>query len=155
AVALACVATGWLSASGLGLELLWPEHPAWTHYSLWIVVPVGAYAFVQFVRGYLDTPVRLPREDAQIRWVGLSALVAPLVLTLLARYMFLLRFVQEQVPIAFFLAISLGGMVMIWVAAVAVTRRLPGGRLFSVAVGCVLAGAAISTLSFPLLVEGM
>src|SRR5213078_4840854 len=60
---LACVATMWLSASGLAFDLLWSEHPAWDHYAIWIASMLGMYSFAQLVRRYLELRKHLPQLD--------------------------------------------------------------------------------------------
>jgi hypothetical protein len=64
---LLCVTVMWLSASGLAFDLLWPEHPAWDRYAVWIASILGMYAMAQFVRRYLDLGKHMPQVDIQMK----------------------------------------------------------------------------------------
>jgi len=141
-ITLLSVAGAWFQASGLGFEYLWPEHPAWGQYWLWILGPIGMYAFTQFVRRYLDLRAQLPQLDTQLRWVGILALALPPPLILLGRYVVDVRGAQLELLAPAFI----GGIAFLWVCGAALRRRLPYSRLFFAAVACAVAGAFIGAL---------
>jgi signal transduction histidine kinase len=71
----------WGPYSGLTFEFLWPEHPQWDYYSIWLGLPIAQAAFIQFVRFCLDTPRHFPKSDMFLKWAAAAALlVIPLVL---------------------------------------------------------------------------
>ena len=150
---LACVGITWLAASGLGLELFWPAHPAWTYYIL-ASPAVSIFLFVQFVRSYLRTKERLPAIDTQIRWIGIAVLLIPAAVLLLGNYLPILKLIEREAPIATVMVPLVGAITMLWVCGVALKNRLPGARLFAAAIGAAVAGATISALSLPLLLSG-
>jgi class 3 adenylate cyclase len=59
---------GWFF--GLTSEFLWPSHPLWDAYSVWIGTFVSCWGGCQFVRHYLDTGKILPRADVALKWMG-------------------------------------------------------------------------------------
>src|SRR5438552_3899920 len=54
------------------VEFLWPDHPWWDFYFLWIGLLASGFALAQFLRSYLDTPRYFPRID---RWLRIYAYV--------------------------------------------------------------------------------
>jgi len=59
---------------GVTLEALWPSHPAWDYYAMWIAIPVALWSFAGFARHYLGTgPGGGP--DMLLKWAGNSALL--------------------------------------------------------------------------------
>jgi signal transduction histidine kinase len=144
-LALLSVAMGWVAMSGLGYELLWPEHPAWDHYAIWIVAPLGMYSFAHFVRGHLDTATHLPRLDAQLRWVAIACLMVPPASVLVFSFVSPHPTVQL---LGFVGAPMFGAIAILYVCVVALKQRLPSARMFALAVGSAVAGAIIGAFGF-------
>jgi hypothetical protein len=65
----------WGILYGLPLEFLWPDRPAWDLYSLWVALPLGLHAFIQFERHFLVTNARFPRIDPVLKWAANAALI--------------------------------------------------------------------------------
>lgn len=65
----------WGVLYGLLSEFLWPGRLAWDVYSLWIALPVGLWAFIQFERFYLNTMHFMPRIDVYLKWASRATLV--------------------------------------------------------------------------------
>jgi class 3 adenylate cyclase len=127
---------------GLTLEFLWPDHPAWDYYCMWIAIPLGLWAFVQFGRGYLDTRRHFPGFDVSLKWAGYAALM------LLP--MDLLPFAADH-PIN--LIFTLMGTVLVTAAIMALVvgatvlalmKRRPQARIFLVAMLCTGIGVFIT-----------
>ena len=138
---LSCVAVAWVAFSGLGFELLWPQHPAWDHYSVWIASPLGMFAFVQFVRRYLETDKHMPQLDAQMNWIALSCLVIPPIVLFLYTYFPVMRQGNLFVTLP-----GVVGIAILWLCSKAVTERLPSARLFSIAIVCAVVGTMLAGL---------
>jgi signal transduction histidine kinase len=154
-VALLCIAGGWMSLSGLGNELLWPDHPEWSHYAGWVFAPLGMYAFLHFTRRHLDMRRMLPRVDTQMRGVALLILVLPPILVAVGLAVSNdLRVVANNLPPPTIVVPLAGGFVILWACGIALRRRLPGALLFAIAMGCAVTGALVTFLSLPLLTTG-
>jgi signal transduction histidine kinase len=142
-VTLASVVIGWMSLSGLAVEYLWPEHPSWNHYSLWVLSWIATWTFIQFVRCYLDTARHLPRLDTELKRVAVAVIaisiaivpISPLVSDAPREFLIL-------APLA---VVALG---VLWVCAIALARRLPSAKLFSIAVACSILGYFSTMLQY-------
>jgi len=145
-VTLICVAAMWLAGTGLGFELLWPEHPAWDHYVLWIVVPPAMYAFGQFVRRFLGTAKHLPQLDVQLNWYTRLCLVLQPIFVMLSR----------QFPSAaeFFDVQLLGmpagmGIISLGACVIALNAGFRSAWLLTIAVACAAVGGVLTMLALP------
>ncbi|MBV9189265.1 MAG: hypothetical protein JOZ85_02205 [Betaproteobacteria bacterium] len=77
------LAAAWATFLGLSIEFLWPAHPGWDLYFLWMSLFVAAVCLAQFLRLYLDTPRYFPRIDVAVKWYAyLNLLGLPLVFIL-------------------------------------------------------------------------
>jgi signal transduction histidine kinase len=73
----------WAPFFGLTIEFLWPGHPGWDLYFLWLALLLAGYALAQFLRSYLDTRKYFPRLDRLISgYAYLNLLATPLVFLL-------------------------------------------------------------------------
>jgi len=153
-VAMGAIAVAWLAASGLGPEIAWPGHPAWTYYAMWGVAPVGIFAFVQFVRGYLRTRVFLPEADRKIRWIAIGVLVIPPLALIIGDFVPPVRNLEREAPIATVFVPLAGAIAMLWVCSIALKKRLPGAGLFSIAITAAVVGATVASFSVPMLLGG-
>jgi len=59
---------------GVTVEALWPSHPAWDYYAMWIAIPVALWSFAGFSRHYLATG-RGGGPGTLLKWAGNSALL--------------------------------------------------------------------------------
>jgi class 3 adenylate cyclase len=127
---------------GLTLEFLWPDNPAWDFYCLWIVAPISFWAFVQFVRQYLDTRRHFPKSDSLLNWMGNTGLL------FLPAYLLSLAANQPFSPKLMVLGSALlSGIaipVICWVAVSAMIKRHALAQLFVAAMLCSVIGAAIT-----------
>lgn len=140
---LACAALGWLALSGLAFELLWPEHPAWDRYAVWVAGPLGTYTLAQFARHYLDTAKRLPAVDRQLNVVALVFLISPPAL-ILASWPFDAQWARDIDRLfsgGFLWLPAFVGIAILNVCAAALRDKHPSARLFSIATACVAAGS--------------
>ena len=127
---------------GLTLEYFWPAHPAWDYYCMWIALPVSMWAFVQFVRHYLDTRTQFPRLDIPLKWAGYAGALLVVV--------FFVPFALDR-PISLILML-LGTVIVATVAIplllgvviLALIKRLPLARLFFIAILCSALGAMVT-----------
>jgi signal transduction histidine kinase len=65
----------WAPIMGITFEFLWPEHPQWDYFCMWISMPVAQAAFIQFMRCYLDTARHFPKIDTFLKWLMAAALL--------------------------------------------------------------------------------
>ena len=72
----------WSTLYGMTTELLWPEHPVWDHFNLWLGLAVSVWGMTHFVRHYLDTRLHFPRSDTWLKWISFLAL-PPLLLAVM------------------------------------------------------------------------
>jgi signal transduction histidine kinase len=134
----------WLGISGLAFDLFWPQHPVWDFYMLSVMLPVGIFAFAQFMRRYLDTERHLPALDRQFKWFARGCLVLPPVVQSLHA-----QFPQLQAINIFFIWIpAAAGVAAFWVCIVALRAKLPSARLFFAAILCGVAGVFLTALPF-------
>ena len=144
AAGLACGTAIWIALSGLGFDLLWPEHPGWDWYVLSLALPVGIFSFAQFMRRYMDTVRHLPLLDRHFNWVAIGALVLPPMVQLVSA-----RFpILQKADIAFVWIPATAAIAALWVSISSLIGRLPHARLFAIAVGCAVLGNLVSTLPF-------
>ena len=160
-VTLASAALGWLAYSGLAFEILWPEHPAWDRYAMWVANSVGMYALAQFARHYLDTASRLPVVDRQLNIVSLVFLVSPpaLILVSLSIEGGPARDLERLQTLAFLWNPGALGIAILQVCRAALADKHPSARLFSIATACATAGSFVAmvpevTGDLPALVYG-
>ncbi len=79
----ATLAGVWAPFFGLTIEMLWPGHPGWDLYFLWMALFLGGYALGQFLRSYLDTRKYFPRIDLGLKvYAYLQLLMLPIVFIL-------------------------------------------------------------------------
>lgn len=82
---------GWAVVYGMAFEFLWPGHPRWDYYALWIASELGGYGMSQFLRHYLDTPGHYPRIDRLLVWgarlslAGIPLIFLPFTFEVLSR----------------------------------------------------------------------
>ena len=151
-VAILLTAMLWGILYGLTQEFLWPEHPAWDFYALWITIPIAIGSFVQFVRHYLNTQSYFPRSDTALKWAGVVGLM------LLPIYW--LPFAANH-PLSFFLILmgmalvsSIAIALILWVTILALIKHHPLARLFFAAMFCSAVGFFVTVSAwFELLPE--
>lgn len=158
---LACSALGWLAYSGLGFEILWPEHPSWDRYALWVAAPLGLYTMAQFARHYLDTAGRLPAVDRQLKIVAFVFLLVPPALIGIASPFDAVwaRDLVRLQTLGIFQAPAVLGVLLLHVCASALVAKNPSARLFTIATACVAAGSFLTMVPevagrWPWLVHG-
>ena len=61
------MAAVWGIFFGDTVEFLWPAHPWWDFYFMWIGLLLSGFALAQFLRTYLDTPRYFPRIDRVLK----------------------------------------------------------------------------------------
>ncbi len=129
----------WGSVFGLTSEYLWPHLPGLEHVLDWILVGVGFFSGVQFLRSYLDTAKGLPRSDRLLQGLGLLGLLAVPVAMLVARRDVIAGLiVLGAAPFAgFFAAVA--------VATLAIRRGQGAARHLLVAFVCSTAGTLMQT----------
>jgi signal transduction histidine kinase len=69
----------WAPMTGITFEFLWPEHPQWDYFCMWISMPVAQSAFIQFMRNYLDTRKYFRKIDTYLKWLMAGALLVILI----------------------------------------------------------------------------
>ena len=142
AIALAFGMLSWGVMYGSTLEFLWPNHPAWDYYALWIGLPIGIWSFIELWRHYLDTGKYFPKSDALLKWTGYAGLM------LLPA--FLLPFAFDHPPSVYATVITvalftaLATPLFFGVAILAVMKRHPLARLALAALLCSGIGSLIT-----------
>ena len=132
----------WGILFGLPLEFLWPNRPAWDLYSLWIALPFGMHAFVQFGRHYLNADKHFPRTDAVLKWVANAVLI------LLAVFLLPLAIGHpvslKSTLVATVLASAVVVPLLVGATVLALIERRPFTPLFAAAMFCYCVGAMIT-----------
>jgi signal transduction histidine kinase/CheY-like chemotaxis protein len=144
---LISVAVIWLSGSGMGFELFWPEQPAWDHYSVWIALPICMYSFGQFIRKFLATTKHLPKMDVQFKWYLRVSLAVPPVCVILSKlFPVSAPFFQLQGFVAW---PAMTGLIVLGACVHALRAKLPSARLFSFAVSFAAVGGIVTMFALP------
>jgi signal transduction histidine kinase len=139
-VVQAGLAGAWATFYGLTIEFLWPGHPAWDVYFLWLALFLSGSCLGQFLRLYLDTRKYFPRIDAVLKWyASLNLLGMPLIFVL-------------PTPIAthfdlFNYAGPVWTAVMLALLVFAFVRRHPLALNLLVAIGCLGVGLMVTGLA--------
>lgn len=80
---------GWMllqmSLNGLGYEYLWPESPKWANMATPFFIGFANLTVVQFARGFLLTPLHLPRIDRILK-IGAAFCVLIMLSSIFASY---------------------------------------------------------------------
>ena len=122
------------------VEFLWPDHPWWDFYFLWIGLLVSGFTLAQFLRSYLDTPRYFPRID---RWLKIYAYIH---VPLLPMVFFLPAPIANSFD-AFNILGPLGMIVILGLIVFTLKRRHPLALNLLVAIGCLGAGITLSGLA--------
>jgi hypothetical protein len=132
----------WAILYGLPLEFLWPDRPAWDLYSLWIALPLGMHAFIQFERHFLLTSTQFPRIDHVLKWTANAALILlpAFLLPLAAGYPASLSATLITVALASAIVLPL----LVGVTILALVKRCSFMPFFAGAMACYCAGAMIT-----------
>ena len=127
---------------GLTQEFLWPDHPAWDFYAMWIALPISIWSFVQFVRHYLNTPAYFRRSDIALKWVGgIGLVLLPVyILPFATGHPLSINFTL----LSAMLLGSVGTLLILGVSLLAMIKRHPLARLFFAAMLCTGAGFMIT-----------
>ncbi len=91
----------WGNVYGLTSEYLWPEHPAWDYYYVWLIFGLSLLAGIQFMRHYLATAHTVPLGDVVLRWLAIAGVIVSPFALLISRNDLLLGGVILTTP-AFF-----------------------------------------------------
>ena len=132
----AMLAAVWAPFFGLTIEALWPGHPGWDLYFLWLALFLGGFALVQFLRFYLDTRKYFPRIDVGLKLYAYAhLLVLPIVFVLPAP-------LAEHFDLFNYFA-PLGSAVTIALVVFTLVRRHPLALNLLVAIACLGGGLTI------------
>jgi len=131
------MAACWGLFFGDTVEFLWPNHPGWDFYFLWIGLLIGGFSLAQFLRTYLGMPQYFPRID---RWLKVYAYLH---LPLLPVVFFLPAPIAEHFDLFNILG-PIGMIVIVGLIIFTLVRRHPLALNLLLAVGSLGLGTILS-----------
>ena len=133
------LAAVWGVFFGDTVEFLWPNHPWWDIYFIWIGLAIMGFALMQFLRSYLDTARYFPKID---RWLKVWAYLH---LPMLPTIFFLPKPVGDNLDVLTVMG-PIGSIVIIGLIGFALKRRHPLALNVLLAISCMGVGIILSGL---------
>ena len=134
------MAAVWGVFFGDTVEFLWPDHPWWDIYFIWIGLAIGGFGLMQFLRSYLDTARYFPRIDQWLKvWAYLHVPMLPTIF-------FLPKPVGDNLDVLTVMG-PIGSIVIIGLIGFTLKRRHPLALNVLLAIGCMGVGVILSGLA--------
>ena len=131
-----CVAVALAAFTGLGVEFLWGDRPAWSMMGVNVLAAAAGVVMLFFARRVLNTRALVPRIDRLIQWfIGVNAV----------SFFLLLLWFREFAPV-FVVINAFTALFLLFVGVVCATRRQRSAYFFVAAFFTMMMAVALSHL---------